>query len=35
MVLTNWPLGIVVEVYRGQDGLVRVVSVKTSRGVYR
>ena len=30
-----WPLGRIVEVYPGKDGLVRVVSVKTSQGVYR
>ena len=35
MVPTEWPLGRVVGVHPGQDGLVRVVSVKTSRGVYR
>ena len=35
LVPTKWPLGRVIEVYRGQDGLVRVVSVKTSQGVYR
>ena len=35
MIPTEWPLGRVIEVYRRQDGLVRVVSVKTSSGVYR
>ena len=35
MVATDWPLGRVTEVYPGQDGLVRVVSVKTARGIYR
>ena len=35
MVATDWPLGQVAEVYPGQDGLVRVVSVKTARGIYR
>ena len=35
MVATDWPLGRVAEVYPGQDGLVRVVSVKTARGIYR
>ena len=35
MVPTEWPLGRVVETYPGKDALVRVVSVKTSRGVYR
>jgi len=34
MVPTEWPLGRIVEVYPGQDGMVRVVSVKTSRGIY-
>ncbi len=35
MVPTEWPLGRVVEVYLGQDSLVRAVSVKTACGVYR
>ena len=35
MVPTNRPLGRVIEVYPGQDGLVRVVSVKTLCGIYR
>jgi len=35
MVPTDWPLGRVIEVYPRQDGLVRVVSVKTLRGIYR
>ena len=35
MVPTDWPLGRIEEVYSGQDGLVRVVSVKTSLGIYR
>ena len=30
----TWPLGRVVEVFPSQDGLVRTVRVKTSRGVY-
>ena len=31
----SWPLGRVSKVFPGTDGLVRVVEVKTSRGVYR
>ena len=31
----KWPLGKIVEVHPGKDGLVRVVQVKTSSGVYR
>lgn len=32
---TTWVLGRVVEVFPGQDGLVRVVNVKTKSGVYK
>ena len=35
MVPTLWPLARVVCVYPGKDGLVRVVDVKTSKGVYK
>ena len=35
MTPSKWPLGRVVSVYTGQDGLVRVVSVKTATGTYR
>uniref|UniRef100_A0ABD2WML5 Integrase catalytic domain-containing protein n=1 Tax=Trichogramma kaykai TaxID=54128 RepID=A0ABD2WML5_9HYME len=31
----RWPLGRVVNVYPGQDGLIRVADVKTARGVYK
>ena len=31
----KWPLAKVVEVHEGKDGLVRVVSVKTSSGIYK
>ena len=31
----NWPLARVVDVHPGRDGLVRVVTVKTSRGTYK
>ncbi len=34
MTPTKWPLARVIEVYPGQDGLVRVVKVKTSTGKY-
>ena len=32
---TKWPLARVVDVYPGQDGQVRVVTVRTSRGTYK
>ena len=32
---SKWPLGRVVSVHTGQDGLVRVVNVKTATGTYR
>ena len=32
---TRWPLGKIVGVHKGADGVVRVVSVKTATGVYR
>eukprot|EP00731_Ephydatia_muelleri_P001304 Em0001g1304a len=35
MVPTLWPLARVVRVYPGKDGLVRVVDVKTSKGIYK
>ena len=35
LVPTKWPLARVLEVYPGKDGLVRVVTVKTSTGVYK
>ena len=35
MTPTTWPLGKVVKVYPGRDNLIRVVSVKTSKGVYK
>jgi hypothetical protein len=31
----KWSLGRVIEVYPGEDGLVRVASVKTACGVWR
>jgi len=31
----NWPLGKIVEVYPGKDGITRVVDVKTAVGVYK
>ena len=31
----KWPLGRIVEVHPGSDGLVRVVQVKTFAGIYR
>ena len=35
MIPAKWPLGKIIEVYPGQDGLIRVVSVKTASGVYK
>ena len=35
LVPTTWPLARVVAVYPGSDGLVRVVSLKTSKGLYK
>ena len=35
MVPTTWPLGRIVEVFSGKDGLVRVVNVKTKNGIYK
>lgn len=31
----NWPVGKIEAVYPGKDGLVRVVDVITSKGIYR
>ncbi|KAI5715498.1 hypothetical protein M8J77_017131 [Diaphorina citri] len=31
----NWPTGVVSQVYPGRDGIVRVVSVKTPKGIYK
>ncbi len=31
----NWPLAVVQEIFPGQDGLVRAVDIRTSKGVYR
>ncbi len=33
--IRTWPLAVVEEVYPGQDGLVRAVSVRTSKGTYK
>uniref|UniRef100_A0A8D9B3Q3 Integrase catalytic domain-containing protein n=1 Tax=Cacopsylla melanoneura TaxID=428564 RepID=A0A8D9B3Q3_9HEMI len=30
-----WPVGVITEVFPGKDGVVRVASVRTSRGVYQ
>ena len=30
-----WPLAKVIQTYPGKDGLVRVVDVKTSKGIYK
>ena len=35
MIPTQWPLGRVVQTFSGKDGLVRVASVKTQKGVYK
>ena len=31
---TRWPLARVIEVHPGQDGKVRVVTIRTAKGVY-
>ncbi len=33
--LNKWPLARVIDVHPGQDGLVRVATIKTSNGVYK
>ena len=35
LIPTRWPLARVIEVQPGNDGLVRVVTIKTSTGVYK
>ena len=35
MVPPTWPLGRIVEVFSGKDGLVRVVNAKTKNGIYK
>ena len=35
LVRIKWPLGRIVTTYPGRDGLVRVVEVKTSHGIYK
>ena len=35
MLPATWPLGRVVEVFTGKDGLIRVVNVKTKRGIFK
>ncbi len=35
LVPTTWPLGRIIEVHHGKDNVVRVVTVKTVRGVYK
>ena len=35
IVPTKWPLAKVVQVHPGEDGLVRVATVKTARGTYK
>ena len=32
---TKWPIARVIEVHPGQDGKVRVVTVRTARGTYK
>ena len=32
---TKWPIGKVIELYPGKDQIVRVVTVKTARGVFK
>ena len=35
LVPCKWPLGQVIEVHKGKDNLVRVVTVKTKSGIYK
>ena len=35
LVQTKWPLGRVIKVYNGKDGLVRVADIKTQTGVFK
>ena len=35
LVPCKWPLGRVIEVHKGKDNLVRVVTVKTKSGIYK
>ena len=35
MVPTKWPLGRVVQTFRGEDGLVRVANVKTQKDNFK
>ena len=35
MIPTTWPLGRIVEVFHGKDGLVRVANVKTKNGIFK
>ena len=30
----SWPLGVIVKTFPGKDGIIRAVSVKTSKGVF-
>ena len=32
---TKWPIAKVVEIHRGNDNLVRVVTLKTAKGIYK
>ncbi|XP_031783906.1 uncharacterized protein LOC116417015 [Nasonia vitripennis] len=32
---SRWPLGVIVEIHPGSDGIARVASVKTSTGIYK
>lgn len=31
----NWPLGKIIKIHPGKDGLVRVVTIKTARGIFK
>ena len=35
MIPTQWPLGRVIEIFKGNDDLVRVVNVKTQKGIFK
>ena len=35
MIPTTWPMGRIIEVFPGKDGLVRVVNVRTKNGIFK
>ena len=35
LVPTKWPIGRIVNTHPGKDGFVRIVTIKTSKGIYK